>query len=63
MLRERVFPSGVPIEVEEQAPGGVDPTWARDIDYFEQLCADESPTTSLDNDWWISQTLHTVAGA
>jgi scyllo-inositol 2-dehydrogenase (NADP+) len=63
ILRERVFPSGVPVEVEEQAPGGVDPTWSRDIDHFEQLCAADSPSTSLDNDWWISQTLHTVAGA
>jgi scyllo-inositol 2-dehydrogenase (NADP+) len=63
ILRERVFPSGVPTEVVEHAPGGIDPTWVRDIGHFEQLCAEDSPSTSLDNDWWISQTLHTVAGA
>jgi predicted dehydrogenase len=60
-LRERVFPSGVPTEVEEHAPGGVDPTWARDLAHFEALCAQASPASSLDNDWWISESLRAVA--
>jgi predicted dehydrogenase len=60
ILRERVFPSGVPIEMEERAPGGIDPTWARDLEHFERLCAERSPTTSVDNDWWISETLQSI---
>jgi predicted dehydrogenase len=62
ILRERVFPSGVPRETRESAEGGVDPTWQRDLEHFEQLCAGGSGT-SLDNDVWISQTLLQAAGA
>jgi predicted dehydrogenase len=63
VVRERVFPSGVPIETREAAPGGVDPTWQRDLDHFEALCAGSNPGTSVDNDLWISQTLYQVSGA
>jgi predicted dehydrogenase len=62
ILRERVLPSGVPIETREDAPGGVDPTWQRDLDHFEQLCSCNS-ASSVDNDIWISHTLLQVAGA
>jgi predicted dehydrogenase len=62
VLRERVFPSGVPEETCEEAPGGVDPTWQRDLEHFDRLCAATDPTTSMRNDLWISQTLAQVAG-
>ncbi|MBV9598735.1 MAG: Gfo/Idh/MocA family oxidoreductase [Chloroflexi bacterium] len=63
VLRERVLPSGVPIETHEQAPGGVDPTWQRDLEYFEALCAAPDGSSSAGNDVWISRTLMESAGA
>jgi predicted dehydrogenase len=60
ILRERVFPSGVPRETRETAEGP-DVTWQGDFEHFETL-----PThgrTSMENDWWISRTLQAVAGA
>jgi predicted dehydrogenase len=63
VMRERVFPSGIPIETCEQAPGGVDPTWQRDLENFETLCSAEGSNTSIDNDLWISQTLERVVNA
>jgi len=63
ILRERVLPSGVPRESREAAPGGVDPTWERDLEHFAALCAAAEPRTSLDNDLWISRTLLEAAGA
>jgi len=62
-LRERVLPSGAPHEVREEAPGGMDPTWQRDLAHFEDLCAAPRPATSVDNDVWISRTLMEAAGA
>jgi predicted dehydrogenase len=62
ILRERVFPSGVPIETGEEAPGGVDPTWQRDLEHFDRLCSAPKATTSVSNDLWITQTLARVAG-
>jgi predicted dehydrogenase len=63
VLRERILPSGVPHEVREAAPGGTDPTWRRDLEHFEQLCAAPERRTSVDNDVWISRTLMEAAGA
>lgn len=63
MLRERVFPSGVPHETRECTRGGVDPTWQRDLEHFERLCADPDSRSSVENDMWISRTLMEVAGA
>ena len=63
ILRERILPSGVPDEVREEAPGGIDPTWQRDLEHFEQLCAAPERGTSVDNDLWISRTLLGAATA
>jgi predicted dehydrogenase len=63
VLRERVFPSGVPSEVREEAPGGMDPTWQRDLEFFESLCAMPECGTSVDNDLWISRTVMDAASA
>jgi scyllo-inositol 2-dehydrogenase (NADP+) len=61
VIRERVLPSGVPREERSEAPAGLDVTWQRDLEYFERLVT--GGQTSLENDWWISRTLHSVAGA
>jgi predicted dehydrogenase len=61
IARERVLPSGVPIEEAETVPAGEDLTWARDIAYFESLTG--TGKTTVDNDWWISETLQRVGGA
>jgi predicted dehydrogenase len=63
VVRERVFPSGVPHESREEVPGGVDPTWTRDIEHFERLCEAPEAESSVANDWWISETLLAAAGA
>ena len=60
IVRERVRPSGVPRETRETAEGS-DVTWERDLAHFETIPA--AGRTSMENDWWISQTLHTVAPA
>ena len=60
ILRERVFPSGVPEETREMAEG-LDPTWQRDLEHFESLPA--TGCTSIENDWWISRTLQAVAAS
>jgi len=57
ILRERVFPSGVPREAREMAEG-LDMTWQQDLEHFESLPA--IGCTSIENDWWISRTLQTV---
>ena len=61
VIRERVRPSGVPSERREELPGGADVTWQRDLQHFEGLVS--GAVTSMENDWWISRTLHSVAGA
>ncbi len=53
-IRERVFPSGVPRERRETAEPP-DRTWARDLAHFETLVGQGS--TSIEQDWWISQTI------
>jgi len=58
ILRERVFPSGVPRETRETSDGP-DVTWQRDVEHFEALAA--TGGTSARNDWWISRTLQAVA--
>jgi scyllo-inositol 2-dehydrogenase (NADP+) len=62
VVRERVYPSGVPREWVETAPGGADPTWQRDLEHFERHCAAVAPP-SIDNDWWITETLLSAVGA
>jgi predicted dehydrogenase len=61
ILRQRVLPSGVPIEVREDAPGGIDPTWERDLEHFEMLCTAPERGTSVDNDLWITRSLMEAA--
>ena len=61
VIRERVLPSGVPREERVELPGGDDVTWQRDLEHFERLVT--GCQTSMENDWWISRTLHSVAGA
>lgn len=53
--RMRKFPSGMPTQESfplEQS----DPTWEIEYNYFKRLCAKGGH--NLDNDIWISQTLH-----
>lgn len=59
LLRERVFPSGVPHETCETSEGP-DVTWRLDTEHFERQVA--GGQTSMENDWWISRTLLAVAG-
>ena len=61
VIRERVLPSGVPREERVEAAAGVDVTWQRDLEHFERVVT--GCQTSMENDWWISRTLHSVAGA
>jgi predicted dehydrogenase len=53
-LRQRVWPSGKPLERKEvlQQP---DPTWAEEYRHFQRLCA--AGRTDLDNDVWINSVL------
>jgi predicted dehydrogenase len=60
IVRERVRPSGVPRETRETAEGR-DVTWERDLAHFERLPA--QGRTSMENDWWISHTLKSLAPA
>jgi scyllo-inositol 2-dehydrogenase (NADP+) len=60
VVRERVFPSGVPRETRRTSHGP-DETWHRDVEHFEALAA--TGCTSMRNDWWISRTLQRVAAA
>jgi len=59
VVRERVLPSGVPRERRETATAGADLTWERDIQHFERMVS--KCATSMENDWWISHALNTVA--
>jgi predicted dehydrogenase len=59
VLRQRVFPSGVPVETHERAEGP-DASWARELEHFETLRG--TGRTSAENDWWISRTI-LAAGA
>jgi predicted dehydrogenase len=61
LIRERVLPSGVPREERVEAAAGLDVTWQHDLEHFERLATGRQ--TSMENDWWISRTLHSVAGA
>src|SRR6185295_6754929 len=54
VLRRRQFPSGPPVESEEVS-NGPDPTWERDIEYFEACVA--AGQTSCENDLWISRAI------
>lgn len=60
IVRGRRRPSGVPDE-ERCTVEGPDPTWAADIDHFEQCVARRSG--SLDNDLWISRSILAAAAA
>jgi scyllo-inositol 2-dehydrogenase (NADP+) len=57
-IRERVLPSGVPLERSESWRG-LDPTWTEDLAAFEAMA--RRGGTSIENDWWISQCLAAVA--
>jgi predicted dehydrogenase len=58
VLRERVFPSGVPRETRRSLEGP-DLTWQREIEHFEHIVADGY--LSLENDWWISSVLNRIS--
>ncbi len=58
VVYQRVRPSGVPHERRETRTGK-DPTWQRDLEYFEQQC--KAGRTTADNDWWISETIRAVS--
>ncbi len=60
VVRRRRFPSGVPEESCKvvQMP---DPTWAADIQHFEELVA--RGVTSYENDIWLSRTILRAAAA
>ncbi|MDX2099764.1 MAG: Gfo/Idh/MocA family oxidoreductase [Leptolyngbyaceae cyanobacterium bins.59] len=53
-VRKRVLPSGRPDE-ESQTLVCADPTWAREYQYFQDLC--RTGATNLENDIWISSVL------
>lgn len=54
VIHKRVRPSGKPHE-ERKVLEGPDVTWERDINYFEMMT--QKGQTSMENDWWISETL------
>jgi predicted dehydrogenase len=58
IVRQRVLPSGAPIERRETSEGE-DVTWARDVEHFEGEVA--AGRTSVENDWWISRVMGQVA--
>lgn len=60
IIRERVLPSGVPGE-RRQTAEGPDPTWARELEYFERLA--QHGSSSTENDWWISRSILRAAVA
>lgn len=55
IVRERIFPSGVPKETREIVEGP-DVTWERDLEHFESL-----RDFSSENDRWISSVVRSVA--
>jgi scyllo-inositol 2-dehydrogenase (NADP+) len=59
--RQRVLPSGLPLEITEAAVPGEDLTWDRDLAFFEGQIARHE--TSFANDNWISCTLQSLVGA
>lgn len=58
ILRQRVFPSGVPIETRLES-SGPDETWADEILHFEKRARERH--SSFENDRWISQVLRGLA--
>jgi predicted dehydrogenase len=58
ICRERVLPSGVPIETICTA-SGEDNSWERDLDHFEQNI--KTTVSSFENDMRISQAIHSLA--
>jgi scyllo-inositol 2-dehydrogenase (NADP+) len=53
-VRRRVVPSGMPHESSEERIGP-DESWQLELEHFERLCA--SSVTSMEGDWWISETI------
>jgi len=58
--RQRVLPSGRPIEEVLTLPPG-DPTWDLEYAHFKSLCAGK-PQTDLGNDLWLQRTLQRLGG-
>jgi predicted dehydrogenase len=58
IARQRVRPSGVPIEESVSANTGQDVTWERDLAHFERL--KECGQSTVENDWWITDTLNSL---
>ncbi len=56
-LRQRVLPSGRPME-ESKTIESADPTWEKEYAYFKQLCL--SGQNNLDNDLWIQGALQSL---
>jgi len=55
--RERIFPSGVPLEKNESTLGS-DETWRDDFLYFEKMVSEQK--NSLENDIMISKSIDTI---
>jgi len=60
IIRRRRFPSGTPDERREVV-SGPDPTWAADLEHFEDCVA--TRRSSCANDRWLSRTIHAAACA
>jgi predicted dehydrogenase len=60
-FRQRVLPSGVPIETSHIEPQG-DPTWNAEYDDFKSAVRNRI-STNLRKDLWILGTLNSVSGA
>lgn len=55
--RERVFPSGIPIE-ESKVSSGEDSSWEKDIAHFEEMVS--LGKSSYENDMYISRSINTL---
>ena len=57
--RQRVLPSGRPIETVATVPEG-DPTWALEYAHFKDLCRNRA-ATDLRHDIWLQRTLRRLS--
>lgn len=58
--RQRILPSGRPIE-QETVLVQADPTWELEYAHFKQLCAQENPVVDFSVDKWIHTELERLA--
>lgn len=57
IYRERIFPSGIPIETIFTSSGD-DVSWKRDIEHFEEMVS--TGKSSYENDLYISESINTL---